>query len=309
MAPDEQLEWERRVGRPAGLAAFASGILLLTGQLIYPVAVISDRPNSQAESLQLVADNPAHAYVPGVLQALGYVAAIVPLYYLYRATKARRPELMSAARYFAILGPLITAGLFLTRQVMIADKAKEFDALNLPTSVPPGSAGAGEVAALVFAANDRAAGLIDEVNSAPVLYVGQFVGVLTLAFAFVLISLNAMRAGLLPRFLGYLGVIVGVLGVLAVLGPVGALVQIFFMLALGPLLMDRWPNGRGPAWESGEATPWPSAMDQRAAEAEAADADADADEDEPAVEPDDEPGEPADAPHPASKKRKKKKRR
>jgi hypothetical protein len=34
-------------------------------------------------------------------------------------------------------------------------------------------------------------------------------------------------------------------------------VQIFWLGAMGVLFMNRWPGGRGPAWETGEAEPWP----------------------------------------------------
>jgi len=37
----------------------------------------------------------------------------------------------------------------------------------------------------------------------------------------------------------------------------------FWTIALGFLFIDRWPQGRGPAWESGEAIPWPTAAQLR----------------------------------------------
>jgi len=29
------------------------------------------------------------------------------------------------------------------------------------------------------------------------------------------------------------------------------------------LFLDRWPGGRGPAWQTGEEIPWPGAAQQR----------------------------------------------
>ena len=299
--PDEQLEWERRAGRPAGIAAFASALLLLAGQLIYPVVFIADQPNSQAESLKLMTDDPAHAYVPGIMQALTYLTLIVPLYYLYRATKARRAQLLSAARWFALLGPPIAGVAFLVRQALLVGAAADLQAEKLPTGAGALAGGAAELAAMLFLANDRAAELIGDVNQTPVLGIAQFAGVLLVAFAFVLISLNAMRAGLLSRFMGYLGVVVGVINVLAVLGVTGSFVQIFWLLALGPLLLNRWPGGRGPAWGVVEEVPWPSGT-PREDETEAGE--------EPGPELDDGPDDgPPPAQHPSSKKRRKKKRR
>ena len=85
---------------------------------------------------------------------------------------------------------------------------------------------------------------------------------LAFGFSFVLISLSAMRAGLLSRFMGILGIIVGVLYVIPLLGGGPPIVNIFWIAALAVLFIDRWPGGRGPAWAAGEAIPWPSAMDQ-----------------------------------------------
>jgi hypothetical protein len=93
----------------------------------------------------------------------------------------------------------------------------------------------------------------------------------------VLVSLHAMRAGLLSRFMGVLGVILGGLFVIP-LAPV-PIVQLFWVLALGALYLGFWPGaGRGPAWETGEAEPWPSAQGRFAAPAGAADSDSDGDE-------------------------------
>ena len=81
-----------------------------------------------------------------------------------------------------------------------------------------------------------------------------------------------MRAGLLSRFMGALGMIVGGLLILPVLPGGQSTVQIFWVAALGVLILGRWPNGRGPAWDSGEADPWPTAQQraQEMAEARAA---------------------------------------
>ena len=36
-------------------------------------------------------------------------------------------------------------------------------------------------------------------------------------------------------------------------GPL--IVQLFWLVAIGVLFLGRWPGGRGPAWETGEADP------------------------------------------------------
>ena len=68
----------------------------------------------------------------------------------------------------------------------------------------------------------------------------------------VVICLNAMRIGLLTRFMGVLGVICGALIVLPILSPL-PIVQTFWLGAMAVLLAKRWPNGVPPAWTTGEA--------------------------------------------------------
>ena len=102
-------------------------------------------------------------------------------------------------------------------------------------------------------------------TAATVGYVAAAAG-LALAFAVGMVSMNARRAGLLSGFMGVLGVIVGVLLVLGGLLGMPPIVQYFWVTALGLLFLNRWPGqqGRGPAWDSGEEEPWPTAAELRA---------------------------------------------
>jgi hypothetical protein len=104
-----------------------------------------------------------------------------------------------------------------------------------------------------------------------VAYIGLIANLL-LGTAFVLIAMHAMRAGLLSKFMGILGVIVGALTAVPLLGG-APVVQLFWLGAMTLLFLDRWPQGRGPAWEEVEEIPWPTAQDRRA---ELADRDDDA---------------------------------
>ena len=76
-----------------------------------------------------------------------------------------------------------------------------------------------------------------------------------------MISLNAMRVGLLTRFMGVLGIITGGLQILPFGGPL-PVVQCFWLLMLALLFLGRWPNGQPPAWRTGNAEPWPSAAER-----------------------------------------------
>ena len=74
------------------------------------------------------------------------------------------------------------------------------------------------------------------------LQIGAQLGSLLLAVAVVLIALQSMRVGLLPRPLGYVGIFAGAL----ILFPVFVvpIVQMGWLLAVGYLFTGRWPSGR-----------------------------------------------------------------
>ena len=84
-----------------------------------------------------------------------------------------------------------------------------------------------------------------------------------LGLGIALTALNAMRVGLLTRFMGVLGIIVGVLSFLPQLEGQLPFVKIFWLVALGVLLLRRWPGGNPPAWQTGEAQPWPTQQEIR----------------------------------------------
>jgi hypothetical protein len=117
------------------------------------------------------------------------------------------------------------------------------------------------------------------------------------------ICLNAMRVGLLTRFMGVLGIICGALIVLPILSPL-PIVQTFWLGAMALLLAGRWPNGLPPAWVTGEAQPWPS--QQEAREARAARVRGAKAQPEPAPEPQAPSGD--GRAHPSSRKKKRKRR-
>jgi drug/metabolite transporter (DMT)-like permease len=213
--------------------------------------------------------------VAAVFQSLAVLAMAGVLVYLYRATKHRRPEVPQVALVLAIAGPIVYAILTIVIQVVQLDAASDFVKGSDHTV-------------------DHAKHLLREGTPRTVSIVGLAPS-LALGFAFILISLHAMRAGLMSRFVGILGIIVGALYVIPFLGG-PQIIQVFWIGAMGLLILDRWPGGRGPAWEAGRAIPWPTAADQRAErEAELV---------EPEPDPDPEP-----SPQPAASKKRKRKRR
>ncbi len=75
----------------------------------------------------------------------------------------------------------------------------------------------------------------------------------------------AQRVGLLPRWMGILGIFTGLLIFLPIGGAELQVIPAFWMVMMGILFVGRWPSGDPPAWAAGEARPWPTAAEQRAA--------------------------------------------
>ena len=70
-----------------------------------------------------------------------------------------------------------------------------------------------------------------------------------------MVSLNAMRVGLLTRFMGVLGIMAGVFLAFPFFSI--PIVQAFWLVAAGILFLGKLPN-MPPAWETGRAEPWPT---------------------------------------------------
>ncbi len=291
MSPDEQLEWEDRTGRLAGAAAIASVICILAAPAIQ-IASASEQGDGELGLLRLVDEERTAFIAVQAVQSVGYLLAAFVLYYLLRCTVARRPEMPRLVLPLTVIGPILLAvgaALTLTELTGIAD--------DLLSGGPQTEKRADDLLA----------------DASPVGSLLALVGTFSFAVSFVLVSLNAMRAGLLSQFMGILGVIVGALLVLPIpgLSQTQFIVQAFWMGALAALFIGRWPKGRGPAWDVVEAIPWPSARIRRPGE-QAGAMPADDPTIEPATELDEPAGDrsdPRDQAHPVSKKRKRKRRR
>jgi hypothetical protein len=289
---DEQLAWERQWAQPAAISAAVGGVLLIAYVV---VGAASPRPTvDELTSLLLFFDRHAStALVSNALLSLGWAGAALPLVYLYRAAKHRRPELAPAARATAVFGVAAVAVFGILQQVLLNAEAHHFATHGAQTFEQAKEAVRGTGLQIVQSLN--------------------FAGQLALGFGLVMIALNAMRVGLLTRFMGIVGIICGVVTGLAQLLGQPPVLQSFWLLALAYLISGRWPNGVPRAWRSGKAEPWPSQQELREGRERAAKSSADEDgraaaDPEPQPEP-----EPATAggpaPHPSSKKRKRKRRR
>jgi hypothetical protein len=236
---DEQLQWEARWGRPVAIAAFlAGGMLLVSGLLFFP----KDREGIERNpDLLLSIDEQSGAYLASaVLAALAGLLLIGVFLYLFRATLARGGGVPSWFGYLVIGAPILYAA---------STVAGAFEAIDLADEFSGGEPIRGEAGA------DRAKALG---GSSPILVALATAGTVGVAFLFVMLPLRARRVGLLTPFMGILGAIAGALVVFQLTG-VSSVIQAFWLGALGMLFLGRWPGGRGPAWVSGTAEPWPTA--------------------------------------------------
>ncbi len=237
----EQLEWERRGAVPVAVAAIAAGLLMVQA-LFVRAGLFEDRDGieSTPDFLLSLHDNATAFLASAVAEALGALALGVVLYYLFRATRYRTPSVPELFKWLAIAGPILLAA---STIAYVIDTTSIADTFATGDGAIRGDAG-----------DERADDLLGDLS--PITLALQFAGRLAVAFLYVMLGVRAMRAGLLSRFMGILGVIVGVLLVIQIIPQ--AIVQLFWLGAIAMLVLDRWPNGRGPAWETGEPDPWPT---------------------------------------------------
>ena len=278
MNREEQLGWESRWARPVGAAAIAAALMFLISGFIFPP---EDRNGIEPypDALLSIDERPGSYYAYVALPVLGSLLVALVLYYMFRATQARGGGMPRWFVYLVFGAPILYALSQLWFSLELRDLADRFAAQD----VIRGEAGDDK-------ANDMA-------DFSPVLEGLRSAGVVALAFVYVMLPLRARRVGLLTPFMSILGVIVGVLLVFATLG-IAPVIQAFWLGAIGMLLLGSWPGGRGPAWESGEAEPWPTAAQRRGL--------APMPGDEPQLDPNEPVPEPEPVPErPASRKRRK----
>ncbi len=314
---EETLADEQRRRPRAAAAAFAGGTLTLLGGILATV-VYRDRPDVfvldalrerlsggavpepglKARQVLFYDDHALEILGVSLVLTLGVAAIGFALVELYRSVKVRRPEFPRTGLVAAVAGAVMVAVATLVHDASVVIGASSFagSADQTPENAHDVLQSPFVIAALIL----------------------RQAGVFALGAAFILISLNAMRVGLLTRFMGVLGIIVGVLFVVP-LGSSLPIVQAFWLIALGVLLSGRWPGGEPPAWQTGEAIPWPTQQEirerreERLAQERGDEPDAvDEDDDEELAEEigldEDDDAAPERAPHPSSKKRKRKRR-
>lgn len=230
MSPDQIAE-ERRRGRIAGIAAVVSA-LLLAGSEIWSQSINADAPTGNSPgALRFLDKHQTDLIAAAVLRALGLALFVIAALHLYRALKARRPDEPAAVLVAGIYGPLAWAVGTLAVSIALAISASNFAGREFQT---------------IDAADDA-------FRAARLLGLAALSGLLAIAFWLVKADLDAMRAGLLNRFMGVFGI---VMGPALIVTPFGAFLLPVWLIALGALYLGVWPRGVPPAWREGRAIPW-----------------------------------------------------
>jgi MFS family permease len=263
VTPEEILAWERENRTNAGRAALAAAALTILGVLLTTlgqpgsgkfddkIVTVVDAMGRKAAGQPIpsgriaaytidIGNHPALPIAGAVLYGLGSLSIYFAMAYLYRATRARRPQFQQIALVMAAIG---CVGFGLGRAV--SEIARYLGAAGFVDQADHSNRAASD-------ALSPTAGLIGQV-------IWQ-ASALALGFAFVLICLNAMRVGLLTRFMGILGIIVGVTFVLPL--DQQGIIRVFWLGALGFLILQRWP-AVPQAWTTGQAQSWPSQQELR----------------------------------------------
>jgi MFS family permease len=231
----EIIDRERRWARPAAFAAFGVLGLFAISRIVAAGADVGEI-DDQADLVRAYAEE--SALVTSDVIAAVAVALIAPvLLYLFRAAQARSDAVRSGLAGLVVAGPLFYAAGAVLQGIAFQQAGAD-----------------------VCQTDDCVNDLIAETSVASFATGLSIAGALGLAAAVVYTCLHAMRTGLITRFLGTFGMATGVLVILGpVFGaPLGSLLLVFLAVALGLVYAGWRRGGRPPAWEAGEAIPWPA---------------------------------------------------
>ena len=255
-----ELGRRRRLGVPAA----AGGILYLLGSITIagtlkgaPTAGLIQglTPALRGEANPAVSPRAAevkfishHAFAlisGSVLAALALVALTLVLLLLLDATRFRRPQTWSAAAPLVLGGGIALAVVSVGHQIASAIQTHNF-----------------------AVGSDHSNHAVDQAltkgtANVAVSYIDLLAG-LAFAAGMITVMINALRVGLLPRWLAILGMFTAILIFLPLGGAELEVIPAFWLVATGILFAGRWPGGDPPAWEAGQARPWPSPADRRA---------------------------------------------
>jgi hypothetical protein len=250
MSREETLRWERRWALPAAWCAFGAAALFVAGTIVSQGGPVN--PSTTTQLLRDFHDARGTMALAAVLNTLALFAFAPPLYYLFRAAAARAEGMRRALVGVVIVGPLFLGAAELIQWISLDRAASDF-------ATPGGGAG--------IPIGEYAEDLIRDQTTFGIAQGLSFAGVIGFVFGVIYTALWAMRTGLVTRFFGTLGMALGA-SVVLLAQAFSLLALMMWLVWLGAIFVDKVPRGRPPAWDAGEAVPWPKPGEEAPARSE-----------------------------------------
>jgi hypothetical protein len=237
MSPD-QIADEHRRGRIAAAAALLSAALLV-GAAIWSQSLSGDAPERNGPALLRYFDRHTGELIgSSTLRGLALLLLVPVTLHLYRATKARRTEEPPVVLVMGLYGPIAAGIGTVAVGIALAAQASGFTGKQFQT---------------IEAADDA-------FRTVQLIGLLSFSGSLALAFWFVKGCLDAMRVGLLSRFVGVVGILIG--PGLVVFSGLFQFILPVWLVAVAAIFAGLAVRSRPPAWDAGEAVAMPSARER-----------------------------------------------
>ena len=233
------LERERRQ-RPWVVAACFVPFVLYVAALAIESGSGIELGGLETEELRSIDAHGSALLWATIARSIGFAVMTVPLFFLFKAAQARTDRMHGMLIGLVVLGPVILAVQGLITWSAQTDVASQF---------VEQSAGVGDIYSLAENLREESSGLQ---TAAGLLLPGM----LALIFSLIYVPLWAVRTGLLTRFFGTFGMALGA-SLLFIL-QVALLAVLLWLVYFALLLLGRVPAGRPPAWDAGEAVPWPT---------------------------------------------------
>jgi hypothetical protein len=260
----EQLASESERRARLGVPAFAGGFLYFLSAIIV-TSTLSSAPtvgllqglqpalrgeadpavSPRAVEVKYISHH-AFALIAGsTIKSIALVVLTLVLLLLLDATRFRRPETWAYARPLVLVGGIGLVVINIAHQIVGSIRAHSF-----------------------AVGHDFTSHAVEQALTKGAVNVGSqyldLLAALALTAGMIVVSLGAIRVGLLTRWMGVIGIFSGILILLPIGGATLEIVPAFWMLGMGILYLERWPNGDPPAWAAGEARPWPTQAERRA---------------------------------------------
>ena len=261
----EQVAKETERRNRLGVPAFAGGVLYLLSGIITSSTLngaptvgilqglspafsgVADPTTSpRAAEVKFISHHASSLLIGSVIAAVAIAALTLVLVLLVDASRFRRPQTWAPLRPLVLFGGITLAIVSVGHQAVTAIETHSFAVGHDFSNHAVDNALTKGTANVVIDYIDLLAGL-------------------SVAVGMIIAMVNAMRVGLVTRWMGVLGMLTGILIFLPIGGATLEVVPAFWLVAMGILYIGKWPNGQPPAWEDGEARPWPSRAQMREA--------------------------------------------